>query len=97
MPDSTPEPKRRPLKNLPPDRFQPRMWLIWTALLAAVVAVLYLSPPKTGGQASLGIQEVMTLAGTGKIKTGMIRDSGDGRDWRILTGETVDGALGKAT
>jgi len=73
------------------------MWLIWSALLAAVIGVLWLNPPKSGAQAPLGIQEVVTLAEAGKIKKGTIRDSGGGRDWRVISGEVAEAAVGKAT
>ena len=33
-----------PLKNLPPDRFQPKMLIFWLVLVAAVLALLYCSP-----------------------------------------------------
>jgi cell division protease FtsH len=72
------------------------MWLIWAALLSVVGVVLWLSPVRTGGQTTLGIQEVIALAEGGKVKKASIRDSGGGRDWRVLSGDTVDAALGKA-
>ncbi len=92
MPDPTQEsqkPPRRPLKNLPPDKFQPRMWLIWIALLGTILAVLWLNPAKSGSQAVIGVQDVVERAARGEVKKGTIRDSGDGREWRILTGELV--------
>jgi cell division protease FtsH len=72
------------------------MWLIWSALLATVIAVLWLNPPKGGAQPPLGIQEVVTLAESGKIKKGTIRDSGGGRDWRILSGDLVEATAVKS-
>ena len=65
------------------------MWLIWIALLGTILAVLWLNPAKTGSQAVIGVQEVVALAANGQVKKGTIRDSGDGREWRILTGETL--------
>jgi cell division protease FtsH len=44
MSDSDNKKSRRPLKNLPPDRFQPKMLIFWLALVAAVLALLYYTP-----------------------------------------------------
>jgi cell division protease FtsH len=102
MPDPTQDngrPPRRPLKNLPPDKFQPRMWLIWIALLGTILAVLWLNPAKSQGQASLKLTEVVELAETGKIKEGVMRfSSAGGPYWFEITGETIDPiALAPAT
>lgn len=94
MPDPTQDnnrPPRRPLKNLPPDKFQPRMWLIWIALLGTILAVLWFNPAKSQAQAVLKITEVVELAELGKVKEGMIRfDGSGGRDWSLLSGETTE-------
>ena len=37
MSDLKNDKKRRPLKNIPPDRFQPKVLLIWVAIVAAVL------------------------------------------------------------
>jgi cell division protease FtsH len=62
MSDSDSKKPRRPLKNLPPERFQPKMLFFWLALAAAVVALLML-PNQTGSSPeSLTIQEVVERA-----------------------------------
>jgi cell division protease FtsH len=68
MSDSENKKPRRTLKNLPPDRFQPKMIFFWLALVAAVLALLYfprgnLTPPET-----LTIQEVVDRADAKNIK-----------------------------
>ena len=40
MSDNDNKTKRRPLKNLPPDRFQPKVWLIWLAIISILILVL---------------------------------------------------------
>ena len=40
MSDSENKKSRRPLKTLPPDRFQPKMLIFWLALVGAVLAVI---------------------------------------------------------
>ena len=53
---------RRPIKNLPPERFQPKVLFIWLAIFAAVVALLVWSPGITTSPAKLTIQEVIERA-----------------------------------
>ncbi len=90
---SEPENKksRRPLKTLPPDRFQPKMLIFWLALVAAVLALLYYTPSMSSQPEVLQIQEVVERAENNNIKpkTGIIRpDVGVGRDWHTITGES---------
>jgi cell division protease FtsH len=86
---------RRALKNLPPDRFQPKMLLFWLALVAAVLALLYLTPNMTTAQDSLTIQDVVERAEAGNIrhddptKLAVIRpDPSGGKDWVNIVGES---------
>ena len=44
MSENDPKNRRRPLKNLPPERFQPKVLLIWLAIVAAVLALFFLNP-----------------------------------------------------
>jgi cell division protease FtsH len=81
--------KRRPLKNLPPDRFQPKVLIFFLALFLAALALLFLSPARLSSPAELKIQAVVELAEQGKVAKGVIHsDSSGGRDWAVLTGET---------
>jgi cell division protease FtsH len=102
MSDKPENKKRRPLKSLPPEGFQPKVILIWLAIIGAIVALYYFNPAKTTQPATLKIQEVVELARQKNIVEGYIRsDSSGGHDWNILTGETkVDlpsGENGKTT
>jgi cell division protease FtsH len=94
MSDSDSKKPRRPLKNLPPERFQPKMLFFWLALAAAVVALLML-PNQTGQSPEvLTIQEVVERAENGLInrepgKAAVIRsDPSGGRDWMVIVGQT---------
>ncbi len=81
--------KRRPLKSLPPDRFQPKVLIFFLALFLAALALLFLSPARLTSPAVLKMQAVVELAEQGKIKEGVIRtDASGGRDWVVVTGET---------
>src|ERR1044071_7545130 len=89
MPESDKK-SRRPLKNLPPDRFQPKMLIFWLALAAAVVALLWLTPTMNSTPDVLSIQEVVERAEASNIKPGAIirPDPSAGRDWVLITGES---------
>ncbi|RFC46762.1 MAG: cell division protease FtsH [Verrucomicrobia bacterium] len=86
--------QRRSLKNLPPDRFQPKMLVIWLVIVLAAVALLFFAPGRLTSPATLKIQDVVDLTDAGKVKEGMIRQDGSGgRDWVVITGETKDASL----
>jgi len=94
MSDSDTKKPRRPLKNLPPERFQPKMLFFWLALAAAVAALLLL-PNQTGSTPeSLTIQEVAERAENNLInreagKSAVIRsDPSGGRDWMVIVGQS---------
>ncbi len=64
---------RRPIKNLPPERFQPKVLFIWLAIFAAVVSLLVWSPGITTGPAKVTIQDVVEKAEAGEVTKGVIR------------------------
>jgi cell division protease FtsH len=81
--------KRRPLKNLPPDRFQPKMTFIWLTILAAVFGVYYyFGQSHMTMVADLKIQQVVDLTTAHKISKGVIRDEGSGL--AVISGETTE-------
>jgi cell division protease FtsH len=90
MPDSENKKSRRALKNLPPDRFQPKMLFFWLALAAAVIALLMLTPSMTSQPDTLTIQDVVARAENSNVKPGAIirPDPSGGRDWMAITGES---------
>ncbi len=89
---SEPENKksRRALKNLPPDRFQPKMLIFWLALVAAVLALLYLTPNMAKSPEILSIQEIVDRAEKNDVKPGAVLrpDPNGGRDGVVITGES---------
>jgi cell division protease FtsH len=94
MSENDPKTRRRPLKNLPPERFQPKVLLIWLAIVAAVLALFFLNPGKVKAPAQLNLQRVVELAETGQIREGLIRpDTSGGRDWVVVSGETTETVL----
>ncbi len=94
MSDPQDNKKRRPLKSLPPESFQPKVLLIWAAIIAAVVALFYFNPAQAPTPAVLKIQEVVEFAEQKQIAEGAIRsDATGGRDWSVLTGEMKEPIL----
>src|ERR1700722_34362 len=94
MPDLDPKKPRRHLKNIPPDRFQPKVLIFWVILLVAVIALLYWSPGITQSPAELKIYEVVTYAEQGDVSQAVIHTDGSGgRDWVVITGDLKEATL----
>jgi cell division protease FtsH len=90
MPEAENRKPRRPLKNLPPDRFQPRVLLIWLVIFAAAGALLYLSPAGTTAPANVLLQDVIDATNAGKVKGGVMRpDPSEGKDWYTIQGDAT--------
>jgi cell division protease FtsH len=81
---------RRPLKTLPPDRFQPKMLIFWLALVGAVLALLYYTPSMSTTPEVLSVQEVVERAEAKNVKAGGILrpDLNAGRDGYAIVGES---------
>ena len=80
--------KRRPLKNVRPDGFQPKVWLIWLAIISLAVVVLFMQPGKRTTPVVLKIQEVVELAEKGEIKEGVMKpDRQGGLNWYAIRGK----------
>jgi cell division protease FtsH len=102
MSDTRNDKKRRPLKNLPPERFQPKVILIWMAVFGALAALIVFSKGNNAVPATLKIQEVVEYADKLRIAKGEIRpDPSIGRDWSVIVGELkeqiLDGGNGTKT
>src|SRR5262249_27601108 len=91
MPEQDDKKKRRPLKNIPPEGFQPKVLLIWGAIILAIVVLFLFNPAKAPQPASIKIQQVVELAEKNLIAEGTIRpDSSGGRDWSTVAGDAKD-------
>ena len=94
MPEPENKKSRRALKNLPPERFQPKMLFFWLALVAAVLALLWLPGQTATSPDIILIQDVVERAEAGNInrdpaKASVIRsDPSGGRDWMTIEGES---------
>ncbi len=95
MPDPKNDKKRRPIKNLPPERFQPKVLMIWLAIVTAVLALFYLNPGKVAAPETLKIAEVVELTEQGRITEGVIRtDLSGGREYVVITGKMMSAETG---
>ncbi|GAB1488749.1 ATP-dependent zinc metalloprotease FtsH [Opitutaceae bacterium] len=94
MSDSKNEKKRRPIKSLPPDRFQPKVLFIWLAIVGAVLALFYLNPGTVDAPANLKIDQVVELAENNAIADGVIQpDASGGPNWVIIKGSATSASL----
>ena len=58
---------------------QPKVWLIWIAIVAAALTLLYWSPSASNSPANITIEDVIEATQAGTIKSGAIRaDSAGG-------------------
>ncbi len=88
MADNEKNNKRNPLKNSPPERFQPRVLIIWLAIFAAIVSLWFLNPGSSGKGMSLKIQGALDAALAGEISDGLIKsDPSGGKNWVVLSGK----------
>ena len=86
MPEPENRKPRRPLKNLPPDRYQPKVLLVWFAIVAVALSLWFFSPNVGIGPAELRIHQVVEHTQAGDIKTGVIRFNSPGDRRAIITG-----------
>jgi len=94
MPEPENRKPRRPLKNLPPDRFQPRVLLIWVVIVGAAAALLYLTPPSTTSPATVMMQDVMDATNAHQVVSGVMRPDPSGvKDWYVIQGKLTSPTL----
>ncbi|MCZ6673361.1 MAG: ATP-dependent zinc metalloprotease FtsH [Verrucomicrobia bacterium] len=89
MPSENDPQGRSPLKNSPPDRFQPKVAMIWLLVVLAIASLFLLGPRTKGRVLSLEPHEVFTELERGNIVSGKIKSdpSGGSWEWSIITGE----------
>lgn len=77
-----------PPKAPPPEKFQPKVLMIWMFILVAIVSLYYLSPRQSGMVLNLGVQDVVAAVEQGLVTEGAIKnDPSGGKDWYVLTGK----------
>lgn len=98
MPDPEKRKKRGPLKNPTPEKFQPRVILIWLAIFGVIAVLWAMYPPNGGSMRTLKINDVVTAAEDGRITNGVIKqDPTGGAGWVTITGLIQAPALPDST
>ncbi|MFP6855187.1 MAG: ATP-dependent zinc metalloprotease FtsH [Opitutales bacterium] len=71
----------------PPERFQPKVMIIWLALIAAMVGLFFAQTPQDGADKPT-IQQVLQAAEGKRLvgETQMKNDASGGVDWYVITG-----------
>ena len=85
--------RNRPLRG-GPDKFQPRVLLIWSAIILAMIALFMVTDPPKQKVQELSIGKVVQAAQAGEIAEGVIRPNvGSGHnDWSEIEGEFAPGS-----
>jgi cell division protease FtsH len=92
-------------RNRPPERFQPKVLLIWLVIITAMIALWYASPSDPAGSKKYSITELVEVLKEGRIAKGdgvMKPDPSLGRDGYVISGQMknpdyVEGLTGEKT
>jgi len=83
--DNDRKPQQRPPQ---PDRFQPKVLMIWLAIITAIFALYALSDSQQARAAQLSVPEVIGAVEDNRIISGTIKnDPNGGSEWYIIRGE----------
>ncbi len=75
-----------------PDRFQPKVLIIWGLIVTAIISLWVTQPKQTGKMMNWTIAETLQAAERGDIQNGYIEsDKSGGSQWYVLRGELNPG------
>ncbi|WOO41241.1 ATP-dependent zinc metalloprotease FtsH [Rubellicoccus peritrichatus] len=84
----------QPNRGGPPDRFQPKVLIIWLAIFASILLLWSLYPGQHTGAQKLSINEVLRLAKEGQITELYIKsDPSGGANWYTVWGDRKNPGL----
>lgn len=88
--------RNKPLRKDSPERFQPKVIIIWLVIIGAVLSLYLFSEPQGQKSQEWTIKEVLTAVEEGRVKEGTIKaEPTGGQNWSeihvILTGLETDG------
>jgi cell division protease FtsH len=88
---------RRPLKNLPSDGFQPKVLILWLAIVAVVVSLYLFSPGRQATPVEMTVYQVLQHAQDHQTQSIVMQPdpNAGGRSSFQISGETKDGPEGK--
>lgn len=94
MSESEQPKSKKNLKPTPPERYQPKVFLIWLGIFSVIVVLFMLSSGSTGTGTSLTLTEVLAAAEEGRIEKGAVikAEPRGGRDWTVIRGDAREGA-----
>lgn len=80
--------KKSNFPSSPPERFQPKVLLIWLIIFTAIIGLWSLYPAQSGTQKYWSIQQVIEEAKAGNVLRGTIKaDPSRGPGWHVIKGE----------
>lgn len=84
-------PQSPPPQNTPPERFQPKVLLIWAAIIGVMLLLFFLSPNQSKPSNLIPVAAVVQAAEEGRIKKIVIKpEPSGGIEWYTISGEFVD-------
>ncbi|MBC2603478.1 ATP-dependent zinc metalloprotease FtsH [Puniceicoccus vermicola] len=89
--------RKTPQRPPQPDRFQPKVLMIWLGIIAAIFALYALSDSQRASMEKLSVPEVIQAVEANQIVSGTIKnDPTGGSEWYIISGEIApDGDTAK--
>lgn len=82
MSEEEKEQRNKPLRNAPPERFQPKVLIIWFVIIGAILSLYFFSEPQGQKSQEWTINEVLNAVDEGRIKEGTIKaEPTGGQNW----------------
>lgn len=86
--DQQPKQTRNPLRGGPPNRFQPKVFMIWLGIIVAIFAIMQFSPMQAGAPKEWNVSQLMQALDKGEVAKLTLRpDPGSGSDYYTVEGE----------
>ncbi len=84
--------RNRPLRG-GPDKFQPKVLLIWAAILFGMISLFMFTDPAKPRAQEWTISKVITAANDGQVQEGLLKPQpAKGPDWTEIRGKLVEGS-----
>ena len=96
MSEEEKEQRNKPLRKDSPERFQPKVLIIWLVIIGAILSLYLFSEPQGQKSQEWTIKEVLNAVEDGRIKEGTIKaEPTGGQNWSeihlVLTGMQAEG------
>ncbi|QYY35136.1 ATP-dependent zinc metalloprotease FtsH [Ruficoccus sp. ZRK36] len=97
MSDNSHNDSGSPQKPPSPQGFQPKVYVIWLALIGMILVLMYMYPGDQTGAKPLEINQVLKLAESGEINSMTVKaEPSGGEQWYKIWGEMKNPALAKS-